>query len=129
MAIDVEPIETNCIDAYQFALAHGLDNPSLYREETLCFNMIPESCVLAEIPAQIPVDRTTFCSRLNVPEDLLAETVSIYSRRLSPLGEESHAHFIRDCEAVRCWLFDSIWSRSIFEPQAKMGRIMQSFNA
>ena len=32
MAIDMEPIERDCIDAYQFALACRLDNPSLYRE-------------------------------------------------------------------------------------------------
>jgi hypothetical protein len=127
MAIDMEAIETDCIDAYQFALACRLDNPSLHREEILCFNMIPESCLLAEIPAEKPVARTTLRPRLKVPQDLVTEAISTYSMRLSPLVEEAD-HIVRDCEAVRCWLFDSIWSRSISEPQAKMSRIMQSFN-
>jgi hypothetical protein len=127
MAIDMEPIETKCIDAHQFALAYRLDKPSLYRDEVLCFNMIPKSCLLAEIPAEKVVARTGLRPRLNVPGDLLTEAISTYSRRLSPLVEEAD-HIVRDCEAVRCWLFDSIWSRSISEPQAKMSRIMQSFN-
>lgn len=127
MAIDMEPIETDCIDAYQFALAYRLDNPWLYREEILCFNTIPESCLLAEIPAEKPVARTALRPRLKVPEDLLTEAISTYSRRLSPLVEEAD-HIVRDCEAVRCWFFDSIWSRSISESQAKMCPIMQSFD-
>ena len=128
MAIDMEPIEKDCVDAYQFALAYRLDNPSLHQEEVLCFNMIPESCLLAEIPAEKPVAWTAFRPRLKVPEDLLTEAISTYSKRLSPLGDGAHDHIIRDCEAVRCWFSDSIWSRSISEPQAKMGRIMQSLN-
>lgn len=127
MAIDMEPIEAYCIDAHQFALADRLGNPSLYREEVLCFNMIPESCLLAEIAAGKPAAGTAHQARLNVPEDFLKKAISTYSRRLSPLVEEPD-HIVRNCEAVRCWLFDSIWSRSISEPQAKMSRIMQSFN-
>lgn len=127
MSIDMEPIEAYCIDAHQFALVGHLDNPSLYREEVLCFNMIPESCLLAEIPAGKPAARNAHQARLNIPEDLLTKAISTYSIRLSPLVEEAD-HIVRDCEAVRCWLFDSIWSRSISEPQAKMGRIMQSLN-
>jgi hypothetical protein len=52
LPVAMEPIETDCIDAYQFALACRLDNLSLYREEMLCFNMIPGSCLLAGIPAK-----------------------------------------------------------------------------
>lgn len=87
MAVDMEPIKTNCIDAHQLALAYDLDKPSLDRDEVLCFNMIPESCLLAEIPAEKAVARTALRPRLNVPEDLLTEAISAYSRRLSPLVE------------------------------------------
>ena len=127
MVIDMEPIEAACIDAYQFALAHSFSAPLLYRGEVLRFNAIPESCFLGEIPAQLPVPESPTRLRLNVPEDLLIEAISTYTKRLSPSRESANDDLIRDCEAVRCWLFDSIWSRSITAPQAKMIRIMQSF--
>ena len=125
MAIDLEAIKTNCIDAHQFALAYHLRGPWLYQGEVLCFNMVPESCLLAEIPAEQPVPETALYPRLKVPGHLLAEARSIYAKRLSFSGGEAHAEIVRDCEAMSCWLFDSIWSRSISEPQAKMSRIIQ----
>lgn len=114
MAIDMEAVGTACIDAYQFALAYHFHDPSLYRGEVLCFNTIPESRLLAEIPAERSVPKSGPWSRLKVPEDLLTEAISTCSKRLSPPKEgEAHDQIVRDCEAVSCWLFDSIWSRSI----------------
>ncbi|KAK1050697.1 hypothetical protein LTR74_016978 [Friedmanniomyces endolithicus] len=127
MVIDMEAVGKAYIDAYQFALAYNLRNPWLYQGEVLCFNTIPELCLLAEIPAQRSVPESASGLRLKVPEELLTEAISSYSKRLSPMKGEAHDEMVRDCEAVSRWLFDAIWARSIFEPQAKMGRIMQSF--
>lgn len=127
MVIDIEPIYTACVDAYHFALADHFARPWQHRAEVMCFNAIPESCFLAEIPAQQRVPKLTPGLRLGVPEDLLIEAISTYSKRLSRPRGLSDDDLVRDREAVSCWIFDAIWSKGIFSPQAKMCRIMQSF--
>ncbi|KYG41117.1 hypothetical protein M433DRAFT_138278 [Acidomyces richmondensis BFW] len=55
-----------------------------------------QSCFLAEIPAQKPVPETAPKLRLNVPEDLLIEAVSTYSKRLSRSRGQPDDDFVRD---------------------------------
>lgn len=75
----MEAMGKACIDAYAFAQAYDFPNCGWFREEALCFNTIPEECLLAEIPAQGSIPDSALGPRLNVPQDLLTAAISTYS--------------------------------------------------